>query len=397
MKCCIYTAHLGNYDEKPTLPTAYGWDKIIITDSKEGFNGWDKIIRVKPSNNPVLESRRYKWLSHIYLPEYELACYFDANMYVYRSPPKEPFRIRHYKRDNVRQECDALNALLHRVKVSDVEDFYKSVTEKGFKDESELWLNGFFARLHDEKSNKVCQDTFDLCCKYIPRDQVVFSVAIQDNSYEVENRKDKRFFLQHIRMKAHAPKPITLYERPEIKVHHITPARSDKNFGKSINDLVKNFAPSDWIALRDIDTLPLDHVSFIKQCEEIANSGVFDLVSGMTNRLGLNYQLVGGKMSENTDMAKEVNLAKSLALKHGSKVDPINETVAGFFMLFSKDIWDKVKGFPEGAIMINGEMVDYIFSKKVIEKGGKIGIAQGIYLFHLYRWGKNRKDKSHLI
>jgi GT2 family glycosyltransferase len=143
--------------------------------------------------------------------------------------------------------------------------------------------------------------------------------------------------------------------------------------------------------------LPLDHVSFIKQCEEIANSGAFDLVSGMTNRLGLNYQLVGGKMSENTDISKDVDLAKSLALKHGSKVDPTTETVAGFFMLFSKDIWDKVGGFPEGAIMINGEMVDYIFSNKVIEKGGKIGIAKGIYLFHLYRWGKNRKDKSHLI
>ena len=67
-----------------------------------------------------------------------------------------------------------------------------------------------------------------------------------------------------------------------IQVHHITPGRSDKNFGRSINQLIENLSDEDWICLRDIDTMPLHHRVFFKQCEDIANSGEFDLVGCMT-------------------------------------------------------------------------------------------------------------------
>ena len=41
-----------------------------------------------------------------------------------------------------------------------------------------------------------------------------------------------------------------------MKVHHITPGRSDLNYGKSINDIIYSLPDEDWICLRDIDTIP---------------------------------------------------------------------------------------------------------------------------------------------
>jgi hypothetical protein len=183
----------------------------------------------------------------------------------------------------------------------------------------------------------------------------------------------------------------------EIKVHHITPARSDKNFGKAINDLIKDLPEEDWICLRDIDTLPVNHVAFIKQCETIAKENKADLISCMTGRLGLTYQLVDGVMSDNDSISKEIKKAEMLNTRFGCSVDIIEDTVAGVMMLFPKSLWESVGGFKQGGILIEGSMLDYHFCMAAKKLGYKIGIAKGVYLFHLYRWGKNRKDKSHLI
>ena len=56
-------------------------------------------------------------------------------------------------------------------------------------------------------------------------------------------------------------------------------------------------------------------------------------------------------------------------------------------LMFPKSIWTKVGGFEEGGIVDkNYHFHDYNFSMKVKKAGGKIGIAKGIYVFHLYRY-----------
>ena len=168
-----------------------------------------------------------------------------------------------------------------------------------------------------------------------------------------------------------------------IQVHHITPARSDKNFGKSVNQIIENLPDGDWICLRDIDTFPPYHEAFIKQIEDIANDPKgFVLIGCMTNRLGLHYQLVP-MMFEEWDIKKHREKAKELANNIGIK-DINGQTVGGLLMLFSKETWLRSGKFPEGAIVIKGCYVDYHFSKAV-RKFGKLGIAQNVYLFHHYR------------
>ena len=183
-------------------------------------------------------------------------------------------------------------------------------------------------------------------------------------------------------------------------VHHITPGRADLNFGKAINDVIEFLPDDDWICLRDIDTMPLHHRVFFKQCEDIANSGEWDLVSCKTNRIGVIHQLHENKLSDNFDIKHHLQIARERYEHYGSTVNKSIGLVAGVMMLFSKQTWEDVGRFKEGGVQIEGSFLDYIFSKKVHEMGGRIGVAKGIYMFHIYReWEKQstRMAFSHLL
>lgn len=179
-------------------------------------------------------------------------------------------------------------------------------------------------------------------------------------------------------------------EPAPITVHHITSGRADKDLGRAVNDVIEYLPENDWICLRDIDTMPLHHRVFFKQCQDIAEAGEFDLVGCMTNRLGLTYQLHDGKLSENWDVRHHIKIAEDRYNYYGSQVEEIEGTVAGVMMLFPKRVWYDIGMFPEGGVQLNGSFVDYIVNEKVRKIGGKIGIAPGIYLFHIYRaWAAN--------
>jgi len=184
-----------------------------------------------------------------------------------------------------------------------------------------------------------------------------------------------------------------------MNVHHITPGRADKDLGRATNDLIRGLPADDWICLRDIDTMPLHHRVFFKQCEDIARDGTFQLVSCMTNRLGLTYQLHGGKASDNWDMKHHYEIALDRFIEYGSEVSEIPRPfIAGVMMLFPVWLWMEVGEFPEGGIQIKGKFLDYIFSDAVRQLGHRVGVAKGIYLFHSYRnWGEStRMNVGHL-
>jgi GT2 family glycosyltransferase len=188
-------------------------------------------------------------------------------------------------------------------------------------------------------------------------------------------------------------------QKDRVNVHHITPGRADKNFGKAINSIIAGLPDNDWICLRDIDTIPMYHEKFFEQCETIANAGEFDLVGAFCNRLGLHYQLHEGKKSDERDIMVHRQIAKERFEKYGSTVQQIKQNIAGLFMLFPKSVWKEVGGFPEGGIMINGSFLDFHFSNAVKKKRKKIGLALGIYLFHFYRFDvkEGENPKAHLI
>lgn len=189
------------------------------------------------------------------------------------------------------------------------------------------------------------------------------------------------------------------------EIYYFTPARSDKNIGKAINDHCKTVPEDAWICLRDCDTMFLTP-NYSKHIEDIVDKykDVYDVIGCMTNRVGMKYQLINHTLSEDTDVRNHMNLSFRLEQQKWAEVVPSKTYIAGHFMLFSKKAWNEHK-FEEGAILItkkiNGKVeigfFDYWFSNYFYRKR-RVGLATGLYIFHLYRlFHTDRKVKTHLL
>lgn len=191
----------------------------------------------------------------------------------------------------------------------------------------------------------------------------------------------------------------------KYNIYSFTPFDSDKNFGKACNDhcaLVPN--DEDWILIRDSDTtfLTPDYPQQIRAIID-KNKDKFDLIGCYTNRIGLNYQLHKGIFSEDADIRNHIKIAKELYENKYDQVAPLHRNIAGFFLLFSKKAW-KEHPFEEGLLVKKRDYdgvtrygyIDYWFSNYFARKK-KVGIALGLYVFHVYRmFGKNKLDQAHL-
>ena len=164
-------------------------------------------------------------------------------------------------------------------------------------------------------------------------------------------------------------------------IHYISPYRSDKNIGKAINDEIGHFPEGDWICLTDADSMPL-LPDYGTQIEEIVSKygRQYGLIGCSTNRLGREEQLYAG-FSEDADVRNHKEIAEEAKAKWGSEVHPLEKGyVAGLCMIFSVKTWKMVGGFREGYLTWDTD-----FNRRVRAKNKKIGIAPGLYMFHLYR------------
>ena len=395
MKKAIVTAIFDGYDDLNPAPNFNDWDFFLFADKKpEDSKGW-KVVIINPAQNPRMNNRYVKCLLHNLLPDYELYCYVDGNIKFKKEPPERPFWFKHPIRRKVFDEGKAVIELNkeNREKVRQLFSMYKSLN---FRDDQGLFMNGMFCRRNEETTNRIHEKWWELTKQFETRDQLTLPFICAVNGFTPEGLSDGNLSSTLFSIVGHRKNPGEAKKSAkEVNVIHITPGRSDKNIGRAINYIVERMEDEDWICLRDIDTLPVNHRDFFKQCEEIAGSGDFDLVGCFTNRLGLSYQLHEGKLSDVSDIQKHVKIAKARTLKHGSNVKRLNKPIAGFFMLFSRKIWKEAGGFREGGISFeNGWFFDYFFSQAVAKAGGRIGIAEGVYLFHLYRWESSNPTQS---
>ena len=392
-KKVVYTIVLGEYDELSPAPKFEGWDFIVFTDDiLLNADGWTKYL-VEGGKDLQKESRRYKFLSHVYLKEYDLVCYIDGNVMLMSEPPSHPIWFTHRIRNSVYEE-----AMTRSIDVDMIKRQIRYYMELRFSDKGGLYHNNFFVRSNrNDVQNKLMEKVWDIVSEHTAVDELAVPFAMWVTQTRMENIQSQALQSRYIKVKPHKKQ---IEDKRKVNVHHITPGRSDKNIGRAINEIVKALPDNDWICLRDIDTLPMYHEKIYQQCEEIAQAGEFDLVGCMTNRLGLHYQLVGGRKSNDSDILNHRKIGVDLYNKHGNEIMPIQQVIGGLFMLFPKSAWKQVGGFPEGGIQIQGHFFDYHFCKKVMQQRLRIGIAKGIYLFHYYRFehGEDtRKAVAHLL
>jgi hypothetical protein len=384
MKKAIFTCLFGEYDNLNPAPSFKGWDCFLFTDKiPEDARGWIVLVQ-SPWADSKKQSRHYKILSHIFLPDYELVCYVDANIVLLKEPPSRPIWGKHYSGRTIMQEArQILNLNKEDKTIIDRQMIYYS--RHKIKSYPPLMQNGFFVREHSHRINTLHDAWWEQVKEFSYRDQLSLPFVMAKTDIHVQGISSSAEINRYFKI---AGKHIFQQKKLKPSVHHITAGRADKNIGKAINDIVKGLPDGDWICYRDIDTIPMSHESFFKQCEEIAERGDFTLVGCITNRLGLERQLYRGEISSNPDILYHRKIATELYEKHGSQVKKVNGGIAGIMMLFSKNLWKSVGGFEEGYIVHpNGNFFDYEFCKKAKTKGAKIGVADGIYLFHFYRFG----------
>lgn len=171
-----------------------------------------------------------------------------------------------------------------------------------------------------------------------------------------------------------------------MKIHYITPYSTIKNYGGEFNDRISELPNDSWICLRDGDTMFLNH-DWGKQIQDviIKHGDKYQLIGCMTNRVNRRHQLVNGIFNSDWDIQHHYSISKVL---HENDYDTVIDVtsksrLAGLFMLFHKSTWEKCK-FVE-----NNRRFDDLFCRDIINKGGKLGLMKGLYLFHWYRGWSN--------
>lgn len=402
-KKVIFTINLGGYDTLTPIAPEPGFDCICFTDGDEKVKGW-KMVKIT-TDQQLYESRRIKHCPHLYLKGYDVYVYIDANIkilsslsgYVERYFQEGYLAQVHSTRQCVYEEARKVIELgkdNRETVVNQIRDYIRKKFPKNYG----LFANAFIIR--DNSFNDFCESFYKEieCNSY--RDQLSLPFMLWKLKPKGFNAIQSFYSKRYLTIKPHKRAVVlpSTKERPKVipKVWYFTPGRGDKNLGRAYNDHCELVPDGDWICIMDGDVLFLNPF-WSRQIEDIIirYGNKYPLISCLTNRLGLEWQLPYG-FSEDPNILNHAKIAdKHFDLYYDEVIPSIRQT-AGLFMLFPKSSWKNCK-FEEG-LTNGGQFVDFTFATKIMENLGTIGIAKGIYLFHFYRFNrKHKRDIDHLL
>jgi len=176
-----------------------------------------------------------------------------------------------------------------------------------------------------------------------------------------------------------------------MNISFISAYSTDKDIGGEYNRLIE-MIDDEYIFIKDGDCLFLTPDYGDKIEKIIKDNPEYDMIGCMTNRLSGSHQRIG-QMEENPDINYHINMANKLWDDNGSLIYPTFKNAAAMCMILKKKIWKRIR-FKENCCFF-----DRLFCEEALSLGYQIGIAQGLYVFHLYRWGKEHPENyvNHLI
>lgn len=389
MRKCVYTVITGNYDTliSPKVVSSE-FDYICFTDNPELKSDVWQIRLVDPADDPVKQQRKIKIRSDLYLSEYNITIYVDGNQIILGDIRglldfySGGFATRrHPLRKDIWQESERIIDLkkAHQVDVDAQISHYRAMETQI----TGLWATGFIIRDNSASTRKLCAKWWEHVEKYTHRDQLALPVASHLTGIPVSpigNTLSERFF----RIVPHSVSRIF-----GVKIMYSNPFAVDKNIGRAYNEFC-NIVPDDhWICLQDGDMMYL-HNEWGKQIENIItmHGRNYDLFGCVTNRIGGDSrQHPFPELFDDPDYTHHKAKAIELFDTKYSTVTPTDLPVAGLLMVFHKSTWKK-HPFKEKT-----HHFDTDFGFDILNSGGKIGIMQGLYVFHDYRFGRNNPTK----
>ncbi len=163
-----------------------------------------------------------------------------------------------------------------------------------------------------------------------------------------------------------------------MEIRYISPFDLEINIGKSRNKAIAELPDNTWIVCMDLDCMPLLPDFGVQIHNLIRDNPQYSAFTCMTNRVRIAEHCVEGMFDE-PDIGKHIDKAEELR-----SITTVEPTIicTGYCMIFNKSLWQEVK-FRENLIAF-----DIDWSRKIMFNGHKIGLAKGIYMLHLYRWGQ---------
>jgi hypothetical protein len=126
--------------------------------------------------------------------------------------------------------------------------------------------------------------------------------------------------------------------KPKGRVFHMIPWNSDKNIGKSYNELMSMVKTDDWVCFLDGDAVHTSHF-FGKRIEEVIQTNPeYSLFTCTTNRVNCQYQIAPNVDIKTNDQEYHRNFGDSLWELYGNQVMDVTHNMELSGVLIVKKI-----------------------------------------------------------
>ena len=167
------------------------------------------------------------------------------------------------------------------------------------------------------------------------------------------------------------------------------------NLGWAYNNFMKLIGEDDWACFLDHDAM-FTTSDWYNQIEDIIKDnpdvGVF---GARTNRIASRHQLVGNIDVNNHDIEYHRKIGSHIKTKWYSDVFLLDSKktrdagLSGVVILIQKRTWSKLGGFkPDGFLGVDNDI-----RYRADDKNVKVGIMNGIYVYHWYRADRPENNK----
>lgn len=174
----------------------------------------------------------------------------------------------------------------------------------------------------------------------------------------------------------------------EFDIKFCVPYSLEKDLGKEYNDFFSGLKENEFGVAMDMDSLFTDSRAGRRVYETIVSNPGFDIYIPVTNHVNNVNQCAFGEIVDANDLDHHSKVESLLWKIVGTKVTEWTKDMgipAGLFMCMKRSTWSKVKFMPG----LKG--VDWDFFTRAQEMGLRIGLMNGIYIYH---WHRGKKDAS---
>ena len=166
----------------------------------------------------------------------------------------------------------------------------------------------------------------------------------------------------------------------------------EKKLFEAYNDFMSRLENGEWACFLDHDAMFTTRNWYLQLLAIIKKHPGVACFTAMTNRIQskAKLQLVTHQSARhNHDIKFHRNLGQKLSEKHWDeiKILPRSPAMSGVLILYSKDKWKKTpfRSYQRSTKMRHFLGVDYQIHRDLLDRGEKVAVMRGVYVYHWYR------------